>query len=222
MQEYEDAAWPPRSGCVATPLFRAAVADGATETSFAALWARLLVRAYCKGRLRSSQRGIQSLRPLWLRSVADRPLPWYAEEKVRQGAFSTLLGLTLSEHGWEASAAGDSCLFHVRGEACLTAFPLRQSNEFSNRPVLLSSRPHGSGTDTIQGEGTWEGGDNFFLLTDALAAWALGQAEGGRPPWETLGRLVQCPEGFAAFVAEERCADRMRNDDVTLLLLRVE
>ena len=50
--EYEDAFWPQRTinrTVNRSGLFRLAVADGATETSFAGLWARRLVRAYGSG-----------------------------------------------------------------------------------------------------------------------------------------------------------------------------
>ena len=51
LEEYEDAFWPRKSIDRSTSMFRCAVADGATETSFSAVWAQTLVRAYCRGHL---------------------------------------------------------------------------------------------------------------------------------------------------------------------------
>ena len=54
-------------------------------------------------------------------------LPWYAEQKLSQGAFATFLGLTLhrnrlsSSLSWDCTAIGDSCLFQVRGARVITA-----------------------------------------------------------------------------------------------------
>ncbi|MBU6434960.1 MAG: DUF538 domain-containing protein, partial [Nitrospirae bacterium] len=145
--EYEDAFYPPHIIEAKTNSFRFAIADGATETSFAKLWAQLLVKAVGKGRLDPvcPDRTLTKLRSCWQRVVSRKSLPWYAEEKVRLGAFSSILGLSLSEdltgRYWNACAIGDCCLFHVRGNNLLRSFPLSHSSEFNNRPRLISSIP---------------------------------------------------------------------------------
>src|SRR5262245_31431960 len=114
--DYEDAFWPPKALDHTAPPIRLAVGDGATETSFSALWARMLVRGYGKGYLTagSLSERLPRLQGLWRRRVSKDPLPWYAEEKMRDGAFSSLVGLTIqadpdahaaSGH-WEAFAIG--------------------------------------------------------------------------------------------------------------------
>src|SRR5579884_1055791 len=84
--EYEDAcAGDDRTG-------RFAIADGATESSFAAAWARLLVEEFV--RTPGPWSGwLPSLRRCWAADLDDRPLPWYAEAKAEEGAFATLLGV---------------------------------------------------------------------------------------------------------------------------------
>src|SRR2546422_7087812 len=94
-EEYEDAFWPQERIDLHTPAFRCAVADGATETSFSGLWAQMLVRAYCKGELSRKRQDLSRLQRNWLKFVSGRPLPWYAEEKLRSGAFSSIVGLAL-------------------------------------------------------------------------------------------------------------------------------
>src|SRR5712692_2413403 len=89
-EEYEDAAAAdPRCG-------RFAIADGAAESSFAALWARLLVTGFVAAPPADLGSWADFLRPLqqrWAAEVGGRPLPWYAEMKLQQGAFATFLGV---------------------------------------------------------------------------------------------------------------------------------
>src|SRR5579875_2368277 len=86
-EEYEDAFWPTDSGDPMPLPARLAVGDGATETSFSASWARLLVEDYGAGLLTGEMlpERLPALRERWMASVIRGPLPWYAEEKVRAG-----------------------------------------------------------------------------------------------------------------------------------------
>src|SRR4051812_45209913 len=97
--EYEDAFWPRKPFDANSTHIRLAVGDGATEASFSKLWARQLVRAYGNGVLTpdSISGGLAGLQTLWGRLVGREPLPWYAEEKLRDGAFSSLVGLTIED-----------------------------------------------------------------------------------------------------------------------------
>ncbi len=94
--EYEDACWP-RQARELSDNIHLAVADGATETSFSGLWARLLVNAYGRGRLTEAAwiHDLSKIRRVWQRAVGQKPLPWYAEEKLRLGAYSALTGVTI-------------------------------------------------------------------------------------------------------------------------------
>src|SRR5262249_47193483 len=87
-EDYEDAA------AGDAPGGRFAVADGASEASFAALWARLLVEGFlaATGRPWRDLGWVGPLRGRWAAEVDGRPLPWYAEEKRELGAFATFLG----------------------------------------------------------------------------------------------------------------------------------
>ncbi len=233
-EEYEDACCPRKVTERASCSFRCAVADGATETSFSGLWAGLLVQAFGSGRLTSKRRQetLRSLQGRWLSQVSAHPLPWFAEEKARCGAFSSLLGLELGEASicgggrwWRACAVGDSCLVQMRGDAILSSFPIRDSRAFNNRPLLLSSNPGRNKEATTMWTsrgGTWESEDAFYLMTDALACWFLTEAEKGQQPWRRL-RDPQTGDGtFAELIAELRRNGRMRNDDVTLLRVTVD
>ncbi len=230
--DYEDAAFPLHAPGAPTTRFRAAIADGATESSFAGLWARLLVEAFVAKRLMArGQRlpaQLAALQHTWQQTAAAGPLPWYAEEKLRDGAFCAFLGLELAEGRrgatWQAWAVGDSCLLHVRDGALLAAFPLTAAAEFNSRPLLIGSqvRHHTEAVRAMRRvQGVWQSGDSFFLLTDALAAWFLSAHAAGENPAATLERFFAERNAAAAWLADLRRDRRIRNDDTTLLRIIV-
>jgi hypothetical protein len=229
--EYEDAF----AGDANTARF--AVADGASESSFTATWAKLLVEAFvaAKGRSCRDLGWLEPPRQQWAEDVDPRPLPWYAEEKREQGAYATLLGIafrkvqrgTLEREGgdWRALAVGDSCLFRLRGGKLVRSFPLACSLDFGNQPALLGSR--GRPIDTPpegirRARGNWRRGDRFLLMTDALAEWMLRRNEQEERPADDIDQLLaeSAPQNaFAAWVEERRNSQGLRNDDVTLLVI---
>jgi hypothetical protein len=179
------------------------------------------------------------------RETAARPLRWYERPGLEKGAFATLLALHVNIDsqlagnagtqpdpvdpgfarvigGWTSAALGDTCLFHVRGGRLLVAFPLSESAHFDTSPALLGSfdaDPEAIADHVRFAEGTVAEGDDFFVCTDALAAWFLTRAEQGGRPWETLRDLTE--NGFAEWVSQARQTNGLRNDDVTLVHMDV-
>jgi hypothetical protein len=206
---------------------RFAIADGASESAFAGLWARLLVRAFVAAPAGPDRWAwLPAARLRWAAEVSVKPLAWFTQNKVGQGDFATFLGLTVGTSDgrgpppWQACAVGDSCLFHVREGRLRHAFPLGRSEQFGNSPCLVGS--HDAPLRSIgerQGH-CWEG-DQLWLMTDALARWFLREVEAGRRPWAELAalRLDSRPEpaAFAAWVEWLRVRRNLGNDDVTLL-----
>ena len=225
--EYEDAF----SGDAAKARF--AVADGASESSFVATWARLLTEGFvaAEGKPWRNLDWLASARQLWAADVDPRSLPWYAEEKREQGAYATLLGLAFRKPRtnedvflWHALAVGDSCLFRVRAGKLRKSFPLTRASDFGNQPSLLGSRGRAADTpQTVQRlHGKTRPGERFLLTTDALAEWMLRQCENHRCPAEDIERLLteSDPQGaFAGWVEERRERQGLRNDDVTLVII---
>jgi hypothetical protein len=118
-------------------------------------------------------------------------------------------------------ALGDSCLFQVSGDRLVRSVPLSEHAQFGRRPPLFyTMRPQ---TERVIGHlatpnGGWTAGDQFFLLTDAIAAWFLNEVEQGRKPWHLLAQLDQ--KSFETFVDEQRYLQLMEDDDVTAVLLQ--
>jgi hypothetical protein len=218
-EEYEDAfAGDPTTG-------RFAIADGASESAFAAEWAKLLVEGYVSIPTRPRE-WLAGLRARWHEQLCGRELPWYAEVKFEEGAFATVLGVAFGavrpdrSRRWHAWAIGDCCLFQVRHDRLLVRFPLTQADEFGNRPDLLCSRSRpGYKTKETLARGDWQAGDHLLLMTDALAQWFLQQAEAGQRPWKLIEQRAAA-KTFTGWVEELRDAKVLRNDDVTLLFIR--
>lgn len=228
--EYEDAFWPDHAVTTTQPMVRCAIADGATESAFAGLWARQLVAAYAASATAEATDWLATLEQVqarWQAQVTARPLPWYAEAKVRSGAFAALLGVTIAHNAgasgrsWRASAVGDCALFHVRNDRLLTGFPATTAAFFTSRPLLIPSAPNQLTTlvDHVQqAEGDLQPGDALYLTTDALGHWFLQQAEQGATPWRAIETaLAGRRRGFRRWIAGLRSQGQLRNDDVTLL-----
>lgn len=233
-REYEDA-WDRYPKIQDAGAFlRLAVADGATASSFAREWAELLARAFVHRRFVTAgglRRAVTDAAPFWWRMVLARPLPWYAEEKARRGAFTSLVGLHLTgdsrtdgsttEGEWQALASGDACLFHVRADSLLAAFPLQHPEQFTDTPALLSSHlARNSQAKILTLSGRWQAGDSFILATDALAAWFLADAGRGGRPWQSLSALGD-QRMFRAWLDEMRATGRVRNDDATCIIVQL-
>lgn len=231
--EYEDAFCLTKSSMATLHGIRFAVADGATEASFSRIWASQLVRAFVRGRIRFpfDLAQLRKIQNHWAKMVHRRPLPWYAEEKVQSGAFSSLIGLEFCEArdiggSWRAIAIGDSCLIQMRKEQVVTGFPLSDSASFSNRVTLLSSNPtNNQDVPSVVREtgGTWNPGDTFFLMTDAVAAWFFKQVECKGHPWIDLRSIggEGMVTSFSEWIDELRASCEMKNDDVTVLRIQV-
>jgi hypothetical protein len=181
----------------------------------------MLVHAYCRRALdgKRRERSLREMGQLWRSDVGAGPLPWYAEQKLEQGAFGTLLGLHILADGrWRSAAVGDTCLFHLRGGKVCRVFPLEHAVEFTNAPTLISSVPrHNRSLSGYSREtcGEWERGDNFLLMTDAIACWYLRCVEGGNVP-----SIPRRRPSFRPWLERLRAGGALRNDDTTVM--RVE
>ena len=218
-------------------LLRVAVADGATGATFAGEWANVLCEDYVAGNLSASSllARVSVLAARWEAAVRRRPLPWHAEAKLgRDGSHAALLGMTFepATGAYHLLSVGDCLFLHLRpagtdGDfAFIRAFPVERADDFAASPVLI---PTQSGATSnlpahvvvLTSEAC--AGDTLLLLTDALGAWFLREREQGRKParWLAAFDLRDGDRQFAKMVRDARDSNRLKNDDVTLVSVRV-
>jgi len=232
---------------------RLVVADGATESVYAGLWAELCAEGLASLNLVAA--GSNPVEPNPVESEADRAdvgdsnsaadagwrhewrdlltawqsrwqevvdrraaeAPWYVAEKQRQGAFATVLALSVHRNGTYHTVSIGDCLLAVETEGGdRRTWPTDQPEAFTNRPALLPSRPDASVPPIKHFSGTWAPGDRFAVATDAVAEWLLRTSPdvvftGSLPDTETLRRQLH----------EARNAGDLRNDDLTLAILHM-
>jgi len=233
IEEYEDAAAPTDTIEKSFDTFQCAVADGAAESSFSGVWARLLVNGYIE------RFDLPKLQSDWLNEVARNKLLWYAEEKAQMGAFAAFAGLTIySDKKWEAKAIGDSCIVQVRNMKIIQSMPLTDASQFNNTPFLLSSNEQSNKNIEnfwVTAKGTWKPHDVFLLMTDALAMWLLSGQDNHENMFAQLLNfdktrveyLLELTDqnSFVEFIEQQRSHPdnnyRMKNDDVTLMKVAV-
>ena len=216
----------------------AVVADGVSSAIFSRQWANILVDAVLADTPNPAEKDhfaawLAQRRQEWSEQIDTSGLAWFQKAKLPTGAFSTLLWVrvlptesdepgsfgALRLHGF---AIGDSCLFHVRGGETVRVFPVQNSDQFQDNPIVLGSVDLGR-DDFLEFNELDEhcyNDDLLVLCTDAVAEWALRESEAGSPPnWDEIWHMNDGQ--WEDQVAQLRESRQMRFDDTTLLLLRV-
>lgn len=211
-------------------LVKFAVSDGATESSFSKEWSDLLVSAY-KDKPFEISRLADTLNAVsfsWQSMVTSIELPWYAEQKAETGAFATFLGLTINreENIYNAIAIGDCTLFQIRIDETIFTFPVTTIEEFGNTPNLFASNQKYQ--TEIEETVTYYNGaiqpnDIIVIATDALAAWIFKKKDASEKPWNHLSNILnEGVEDFEIWLNNQRKANEIKNDDVTLIIIKFE
>ena len=245
-QEYEDAAavGPGRSGEASGefdgPWLAAAVADGASEALLARQWANELVSQFTDAApAEDLAEGIIAAASRWdaieanyvqLREEQGAPIAWYEDHGLEKGSYATIIGARLlagatGEDGpLLAWALGDACLFHIRADTLIAAFPMQDPAQFNTSPALAQSRPKEPAAiarHVTRLTTTWQRGDTIYLASDALACWFLTRAAAGATPWRTVQSL-EMDNDFDAWVQDLRVGKSIHNDDTTLLRINIQ
>jgi hypothetical protein len=229
--EWEDGAGYDGGDPVAGRSARLVVADGATEAYDSIRWVGQLVDSFLADAPELTAPGIGAwigrMQDRWEREAPARFANVFEERKFHtDGSFATLLGceaagLAGPRPQWTAVALGDTVLFQVRGCRQVRRFP--PVGEFGINPEgIFTAR---AARDRMRAalalaEGPLAAGDRLYLATDAVAEWMV-RAEAADPAalWSLLDRLD--PAAFRWLVADRRRAGAMKNDDATLMRVRV-
>jgi len=226
--EYEDSFAPKFIGIKETKQFNVSVTDGASESSFASDWAKMLARSYAKtpfNDIDSLSNIIRNLSSRWFSVHSRTKYPWYVEEKINKGAFSAFLGLSLIKNSYSAIAIGDCCLFQVRDNKLVKSFPITEVESFGNTPFLISS-------NLVNNNHIWDNvrtlsssfisGDIFILASDAFSQWFLYENIQGNEPWETIFNMFSDGKSiFEEWIISKRKNNEIKNDDITVYLIKV-
>lgn len=223
--ECEDAvAVDPRRGVLA-------VADGASSSFGAGIWADTLTKQFVKTppkplSISSFSDWLGQARvasPEAVGGESDNPNGWWSEQGARQGAFSTVVGAAIMSDGGSRVATvmclGDSCAFVLTGpvgeRVVRRSLPYEDAEQFGSHPSLL-----GSMSDRQHDEPTWTTiptapGDLLVLASDAVSEWLLGDPR----RFQLLDGHE--PEAIATRLIAERTDGKMVNDDLTVAVLEL-
>jgi hypothetical protein len=227
--EWEDAAGS-RDGVHA----RFVVVDGATEAYDSLRWVEQLVESFVEAGPVLNPDALagwfESMQHQWIANAPTRFANVIEEYKFRNdGSFATFVGGELVELDgpqprWVAAALGDAVLFHVRSGRLVAHFPPLSVDDFGLVPDGVDTRPAALPQMMRKltfGHGRLQVGDLLFVATDALAHWMLTQATvDPNALWALLGELDH-DRTFRELVADQRGTGQLRNDDVTLMRIRV-
>ena len=211
---------------------RFGIADGATEGFDSKRWARYITKAWVSPFAATLDMSAlpESLKLLGERQGqrwAGRELPWYLEEKSRDGAFAAFLGVDLRQSPtWDAIAIGDCCLFIERADSLIESFPLSSPEEFEAWPILLPSlvSRYPSYKNVLRMKsGGLHAGDRLLLMSDAIACWYLRCWSEDRSVRDAFNcALTNQNQGvLKEIVASERENKLLRNDDIAIVRIEI-
>jgi hypothetical protein len=213
-----------------------AISDGATESIFALEWATALVSEFTQAKTSATelkeleaetfQDFFSKARETWLSKI-QKNLPYYAEDKLRdEGSYATFLGVEFKQKDldpsngylFEAIGVGDSCLFQIRGSEKVLSFPITVASEFSSITSFFTTNQGILQSDLKFVAQDVLPGDYVILASDALSKWILSAYEDNVDPSKILFSLTE--ENYKSFFEQEIYKHRLKNDDITLLLLQ--
>lgn len=216
---------------------RFAISDGITKSFLPSIWANLLCHSYTNSEEKPEKD--------WLNHYAETGLSLDVSHweqlvkniitsapcnKVRilermqtnyQYAGATLVGLSITNNELYYDVLGDSCLFFLNEATkqldCIST--INEKDGFTNFPDYISSE------GKIMGE--WKHGNHplfngyVLMMTDALSEWFLHQYQCRTSLIDQLWEL-NSHESFIDFVENARNAYILKDDDVALLMLKLE
>jgi hypothetical protein len=211
---------------IASHMGRIAVSDGATVSYASKKWSLVLTKRYVEN---------PELNESWITDALaeyvryfDVPAMSFSQQAAYEaGSFATLLGVeSFADHNTvNIISIGDSLAVLLDGARFIESFSYTHADDFKKRPELLGTLPeHNIFFQSVDfftyHQKTWCLDDLkepvILCMTDALAEWALRNAQAGRPVWQMLTQ-VKTLSDFESLVAEERHAKNMNIDDTTLV-----
>lgn len=168
--------------------------------------------------------------------IRDGKFPHDWNNDITDGAQTTLIGCLLSASTASENTSrvvqvvsiGDAEFFHFspkNGESWVLkkSLPYTHSKQFTYKTNVLATRQDMLG-HALNSKQQWsvevQRGDLLVLMSDALAEWLLMQIEEEKGDWLRLLTDLNDDE-FKKLVYKERESRRMKNDDVTMLIVPI-
>lgn len=151
-----------------------------------------------------------------------------AEETFKHGA-ATFVGLELLNHRATWKVLGDSCLFILPDKGfpqCICSDSVKVSDDgkinisFGSHPAQIHSDGQVFGNFATGSDEMIEVGW-YVLMSDAISEWFVNQLNEGNNMASALFNL-NSNEEFEYLVEREYQANRMRSDDCTVLIIRID
>jgi protein phosphatase 2C-like protein len=204
----------------------AVLSDGASESFAAKVWSNLLVKKFLHTTTMDDA-FLASIHEVYEDEINYQDLSWSKQAAYLRGSFATILALWENLEKTEVTvvAVGDSIAVLCKDNLSVDSFPYHESEEFTQRPKLLSTIPRHNEflhsqdfLNTHQIRWPVDTTTHILLMTDALGAWCLKRIEENDPEWLSLLDLRNTPD-FRKLVIKERKSGRMKIDDTSLLVL---
>jgi hypothetical protein len=155
---------------------------------------------------------------------------WAAVNASDRGSFATFLGFTVTVTTLLAHGIGDTVLFVLTPDHCISLFPKLSVADFNRDPALLCSRAGRSAfpeTEASFSEGEFRlrspphgwAGTYLVALTDALAEWVI-RGEDDTARWLRLKHIAsRTRDAFDTWIAEAIDTGQLRRDDCSALVI---
>lgn len=218
-------------------LGRFAVADGVSQSYLPNLWAEILCEAFVKSHAKADENWIEQYAVCQMASdchywgqQSEAFLNNGSEDenfwlKIKRDKYhyagSTLVGIAIKEKSLYFNVLGDSCLFLFNQETRkLNSYSTVNEQEgFTNHPDFLWSAGDVVGKSKY---GQLPLAPGYVLLaTDKISEWIIRRYARDSHLIERLWSL-DSHEAFMSLVEESRSDNSMDDDDVALMIFRIE
>lgn len=208
-----------------------AIADGVGNSLFPSEWAQLLCDDFVKHPTIFSEESHllreDELIKEWEKQRETKITNLSEDEKFifevglekADFAASTFVGLSLDKNGWNCQAIGDSYLFLVDEKYdIIKKVASMDGHDFDNYPEYFASKKGQNNGRVVKSAGDYNDVAYFALMTDALSDWFL------EAPQEKRKELLNLSnhQDYEMFIDQERQKMILKDDDTTLLILRIE
>ncbi len=215
-----------------------ALSDGASESYDSKTWAKLLCQtfiAHSKKKLignfyknKQINKLITDARLEFSRTFSQQKLSWSQQAAFDRGSYASLVGIIDHGKSIEILAIGDTIALWQSTKESISSHFLKNSSEFANQPLLVSTRKTSDDVFFLQENIRWSSrkikkkeiyDNSIFLLTDAIAIKVLDLIKSGKMSF-ALSVLKTNYIDFQTWLLSERKDKRIKIDDTTIVWIK--